>query len=200
MAGAHRSPRQLLEKNPSVPCLYRLKLDGIDYGAKEVSGKRKEPSPVVVRFSKGDCRVRSHRDWWSERGAMTQDDPVWPWDREAWPRADDGGAWRSLHGLTAGCGGGAGAGWQVIGGKLGQGGGISAPERVRGHPPPAARFGDCHPASPRVLSSANSPWGDGRPWAGRTRQSNPESGSAVVSQTGGFTNSNLCLDQGSPID
>jgi hypothetical protein len=46
MATNHRSPRQLLENTPSYPCLYRHKRNGVYYGAKKVSGKRKENSPV----------------------------------------------------------------------------------------------------------------------------------------------------------
>jgi integrase len=40
----HQSTRQLLEKLPNVPCLYRHKLNDTYYGIKKVSGKRKEHS------------------------------------------------------------------------------------------------------------------------------------------------------------
>ena len=38
------SPRQLLNKIPSVPCLYRYSVTGIYYGSKKHGRKRKEKS------------------------------------------------------------------------------------------------------------------------------------------------------------
>jgi hypothetical protein len=39
-----QSTRQLLEKIPNYPSLYRHRLNGIYYGIKKISGKRKEHS------------------------------------------------------------------------------------------------------------------------------------------------------------
>ena len=44
MAINHQSTRQLLDKIPSLPCLYRHTVNGTYYGVKKVSGKRKEHS------------------------------------------------------------------------------------------------------------------------------------------------------------
>ncbi|MBI5383310.1 MAG: tyrosine-type recombinase/integrase [Verrucomicrobia bacterium] len=44
MAPNHQSTRQLLEKIPNFPCLYRHRLNGTYYGAKKSAGKRKEHS------------------------------------------------------------------------------------------------------------------------------------------------------------
>jgi hypothetical protein len=44
MATNQQSTRQLLEKIPNYPCLYRHRLNASYYGIKKVSGKRKEHS------------------------------------------------------------------------------------------------------------------------------------------------------------
>jgi hypothetical protein len=42
MAANRQSTKQLLDKIPSFPCLYRHRVNGTYYGVKKISGKRKE--------------------------------------------------------------------------------------------------------------------------------------------------------------
>ena len=44
MATNQQSTRQLLERIPNFPCLYRHKVNDTYYGVKKISGKRKEHS------------------------------------------------------------------------------------------------------------------------------------------------------------
>jgi hypothetical protein len=74
MAKMQKSTRQLLVKVPDVPCLYRHNLNGIYYGIKRTSGKRKEHS---LRTTDPKLAERKFKYWTADLELMlTQAQPL----------------------------------------------------------------------------------------------------------------------------
>jgi bisphosphoglycerate-dependent phosphoglycerate mutase len=51
VATHHPNTKQLLDKTPNVPCLYRHRLNDRHYAAKKSAGKRKEHSGEITGAS-----------------------------------------------------------------------------------------------------------------------------------------------------
>ena len=70
MAANQQSTRKILDKFPSFSCLYRHRVNGFEYGAKRISGKRKEHS---LKTTERKLAERKLKGWIADLDTVDED-------------------------------------------------------------------------------------------------------------------------------